>query len=276
MRICLIGNVKKRYYSDLKTFCTHNKYSFTFMRSKDLYIEWENSNEIKIEHRYKDFLDFDIYFIHSEAFSKFSSTDVIEDYLENAGKKVISNNLTYLNYMNLVKKLLKQNITFHPFSVAHSLKAARDLLIEYKHPVNMIINYSKKEYSEDWTESYDILRTYKPIDTVIISTEILSQPIFQVYFVGNTIKKVLKKETYYQKKLKKYKVKLLKQSSYKQYEKFFKQVIKLTGINFGLIEFFDDGNNVSVIDIKSFPKYGKLLKLSKMNFAHEIYHENLN
>lgn len=134
------------------------------MRLADLFIE-VSSEGIKVQHRKVDLNDFDVFIFRKTSSSESEIASITAKYLKDSGKKIIDESVLIPNNELLdLEKLSKANLPLLKRVITPSMKSSRDVLMEFEHPVivkPLDLSSERYSFSEDWTESYDIVRTEK-------------------------------------------------------------------------------------------------------------------
>lgn len=196
MRICIIGPKKSKASLRLKLAAESRGHICKRIKLIDIFFEIKD-NRFIVNHRKLDLLDYDIYLFRTILPSENDEAVTLAKYLKQNGKIVIDNYLVdeCLNDYEIFEKLSQESIPTINRIRTSGIKTARDVLMEFPHPILIKpLDESKERYtvSEDWTDSYDIVRTEKT-KRFEIQELLNSEVYFRVYVVGNEIAGVLKK-----------------------------------------------------------------------------------
>jgi glutathione synthase/RimK-type ligase-like ATP-grasp enzyme len=162
----------------------------------DIYFEIEDS-KFYARHRKLDLMDFDVFIFRSVS-KVLNEALLLADFLKKNGKVIIDESLATAKQIPLLNNYLlaENNIPQLNLYQTNSLKSGRDVLMEIAHPVLLVSNKDDKKnlaISEDWTESYDIVRTSKQKKFVFHQYINLSK-YNRVYVIGGEVIGGLEKE----------------------------------------------------------------------------------
>lgn len=278
-QICTIGISKKTYFKDLEIYCSKKGYELSFLKYKDISTYTDEKDGLFMEHRLNDLLSYDVYFLFNSSNPFLYQNAVnLKKFLHQKGKKVIHNILNSSNYISTIRKLENAGVKHSEYVSTFGLKAAKDALIELSHPAKIVINSHYTEYSEDWTESTDLIRSKLPVENVILQPDLPEYKHYLVYFLSDEIISIIEKTISYRKK-KRY-IKLEKAVDNKKISEEITnmalKISKITKLNFGRYEVLDKDGNLLLKNIKPFPKYKSLEKQIGLNFALKVYTNLVN
>lgn len=196
MKVCIIGPKKSKSSLRLKLAAESRGYICKRLQLIDIFFEIQN-NLFLAKHRKFDLLDYDIYLFGTILPGEINEAFTLAKYLRQDQRIVIDNGVTYgyLNNYEIYQRLSQESIPTINRVITTGIKTARDVLMDFQHPILIKpLDQTKKRctVSEDWTESYDIVRTEKTKKFEI--QELLeSKEYFRAFVVGNKVVGVLKR-----------------------------------------------------------------------------------
>lgn len=244
------------------------------MRVGDLFVE-VSSEGIKVEHRKFDLNEFDIFIFRKVNSAESEIASIAAKYLHDKGKKIIDESVLIPNNDILdLEKLSKANLPLLKRVITPSIKSSRDVLMEFEHPVivkPLDLSPERYTYSEDWTESYDIVRTEKSKKYEIIQA-INTDTYTRVYMVGfDVIGAIKRRGTDPEKKL-------------NLAKKTLNQIVELSGdikavcsraaktVSYEIcsIDIVEDNEEIKIIELDRSPKFSTFNKLFNPKFENYI------
>lgn len=165
MNICIVGPRKSKATLKIKLEAEKRDHLCRRIQMIDIYFELVN-NEFFVNHRKINLLDFDIFIFRKINSQEKNEAITFAKYLKSKNKIVIDDCLgeCFLNDYEIINKLSEEGIPQLNIIRTSGLKTARDILMEFPHPILIKpLDESKERYSisEDWTDSFDIVRTEK-------------------------------------------------------------------------------------------------------------------
>ncbi len=186
MRICVIGPKKSKESIKIKEIAEERGHTCRRLFMQDIYFEVDDS-VFAAKHRKVELLSFDV-FLFRAIDSTLHEALILAEYLQKQGKVVIDDCLASLRYFPLMTftRLATQSIPVLNTAKTTGLKSARDVLMEIDHPILIKSEdaaQKKITISEDWTESYDIVRTSKS-KNFLFQQLVDVDHFFKVYVIG--------------------------------------------------------------------------------------------
>lgn len=196
MKLCIIAPKNSKSALSIKLAAEKRGHDCKRARLGDVYFEVKN-NELHVAHRKIELNDFDAFIFRTFNQVEKEEALALGKYLSKKGKKVIDSCLTTscLNHIELIEKLTEANVPQVDKVRTFSLKSARDVLMEFAHPILVRpLEDSKERYtaSEDWTDSYDIVRTEKS-KKFEFQALLQTDNFLRVYIVGDKVLGCIKK-----------------------------------------------------------------------------------
>lgn len=196
MKICIFCPKDSVAAAKLKTEVESRGHTCRRMRISDLFIDLTNG-KLEVKHRKHNLEDFDIFIFRKISQAEGEIVAITAKYLEETGKRVLdSESLRSNNFFFEFDKLSAAKIPLLKRVITTSIKSSRDVLMDLAHPVivkPLDLPKERYTYSEDWTESYDIVRTEKSKKYEFIEVPDTNSFI-KVYIVGNKYIGALLKE----------------------------------------------------------------------------------
>lgn len=196
MKFCVIGPKDSKESLLIKNLAENQGHVCKRVYMPDVYFEVDDSQFHAI-HRKIELLDFDV-FIFRGITKHEQEAELLAKYLVSQNKVVIDESLTsgVLTPLSVAFKLAKNEIPQLNLYQTNSLKAGRDVLMEIDHPILLRANgQSSKEMSisEDWTDSYDIVRTNK-LKHFTFQQYLKAPSYMRIFVIGNEVIGGLQKE----------------------------------------------------------------------------------
>lgn len=196
MNICIIGPKKSKATLKIKLAAERRNHVCKRIQLIDVYFELKD-NKVIVNHRKFNLQEFDVFLFRTINPAEKEEAITLAKHLKEMGKIVIDECLeeVCLNDYETLVNLAKANIPMLNIIRTSGLKAARDILMEFPHPILIKpLEEDKERYivSEDWTDSYDIVRTEK---TKRFEFQELVQADYfvKVFVIGNKIVGAIKK-----------------------------------------------------------------------------------
>lgn len=165
------------------------------MRVSDLYVE-VTSEGLIVQHRKNNLEDFQVFVFRKVNSNESEIASVAAKYLQSKGKKVIDENVLVSNNLLLdLEKLAAANLPLLKRTITTGLKSARDVLMEFNHPAivkPLDLPAERYTFSEDWTESFDIVRSEKSKKYEFVEA-IENDAFIRVYLINNKVINALRK-----------------------------------------------------------------------------------
>lgn len=271
MNICFIGKRKSPYYLELKNYCEEKGYKLSCISAEDIYIEITKEKDFNLHHRLKSILDYDKYILCGPNGFYTTHAKLLVNYLLRHNKEVINTPFVYEKFKGWKLDLVNKNINIFPYVVAFSLKTAKDILIDYEHPIKMLINGKTHINSDDWTESYDILLSHKPIRSVVIEKRLNNTLEYLIYIVDGNIEGVIQKRNAKNtEKTFSYRD-CSNDSNIEDVRQFSQKIFANLEIRFGRVDLVEVDGEIYVRNVYSFPKFQLFNKITNKNFPRIIY-----
>jgi glutathione synthase/RimK-type ligase-like ATP-grasp enzyme len=195
MNICIFCNQDSKSATTIKDEAERRGYVCKKLLISDLYIEFEDE-VITVQHRKSNLSEFDLFIFRNNDYSQGDIISFATKYLVSKGKKVINfGALSTNNNFIIFNKFQENEIRLLKRFFTTGIKAARDVLMEFEHPIivkPLDLPKDRYTYSEDWTESYDIVRTEKSSRYELIHVP-KTQEFIRVYTIGHKVVGALKK-----------------------------------------------------------------------------------
>jgi RimK family alpha-L-glutamate ligase len=189
MNICIIGPKDSKESLMIKSLAEEREYTCKRVYMPDIYFEVEGSI-FKALHRKLDLMDFDV-FIFRSVNKTMGEALVLAEYLHKNGKIIIDESLATERQLPLIQnyKLAQKNILQLDLYQTNSLKSGRDVLMEINHPILIKTNAGDDNsimISEDWTDSYDHVRTDKQ-KSFLFQQYVKTNTYARVFVIGGKV-----------------------------------------------------------------------------------------
>lgn len=196
MKLCIIGPKDSNETAQIKILAEDRGYECKRVYMPDIYFEI-SGGEFNVHHRKFELLEFDVFLFRGIS-KNLSEALLLAKYLSDKGKVIVDDSLARNHYdnLNLYKSFIKNNIPQLNQYQTNSLKAARDILMEISHPILIKSNDNNRKnivISEEWTDSYDLVRTSKEKKFTFIEY-IPARSFYRVFIVGDEVIGGLHKE----------------------------------------------------------------------------------
>jgi glutathione synthase/RimK-type ligase-like ATP-grasp enzyme len=274
MKICVIGPRDSKESLLIKNLAEDQGYVCKRIYMPDVYFEVEDS-EFHARHRKLDLMEFDVFLFRSV--SKHQNEAVLlAEYLHNEGKVVIDESLihSHQGLLNNSYKLAKHNIPQLGLSHTTSLKAGRDVLMEISHPILIIANTEEKKemnISEDWTDSYDVVRTSKSRNFTFQQYK-KAFSYARVFVIGGKVVGGLNKEVMEEEpKLNHSRwARNRKLEVSPEMSEMAKAASNAVGYEICAVDILVDGEDLYVLGVHRAPKFAVFQRVAGVNFAEKI------
>ncbi len=167
------------------------------MRLTDLYVEVTDEG-LKVEHRKFDLKDFDVIIFRKIHPFDSEIASITAKYLISIGKRVIDESILIPNSSLLdLEKLANAKVPLMNRVITPSIKSSRDVLMDFEHPVivkPLDLPSDRYTFSEDWTESFDIVRSEKSKRYEIIKA-VQNEGYIKIYLIGFQIIGAIKRKS---------------------------------------------------------------------------------
>lgn len=270
MNICVIEARKSRTSELLKLQAEEMNLQFKRTTYTDFFYS-TNETGFKVQHRKLDLHDYDVFlFRNVETYSREVSR--IAKYLTQIGKRVIDSVSSKCDKCGIHNKLADLGIAMPERYFTQSLKAARDILIEVDHPLVIYSDNngsSKLLVSEDWTDSYDFVKTAKSRN--FIFQKVYNANYFlRVYVIGKVICIIKKTPSNHVEALNfdtRFKNELIQNPDIAE---FANDLCRQLEYEYCYIDILETDQAPIVLDIKRAPQIAKVSRFCKINFSHKI------
>jgi len=275
MNICIIGPKDSAETLAIKTEAESRGHNCKRIYMSDIYFEVKNSR-YEVFHRKIELKEFDVFLFRAINKSIREAT-LMAKFLHEEGKIVIDSCLYMGAYKpaNAVIELSLQDIPVLDQYQTGSLKSARDVLMEIEHPI--LVKYLNEKNkltvvaSEEWTESYDLVRTNKQ-KKFSFQQYVDAQSYNRIFVIngktlGGVRKTILDEEPKMQYSSK---FKLQKVALTSEQEELAIKACKALKIEIGAVDIIEQNNELFVIEVHRSPKFLRFEKLTKINFAESI------
>lgn len=275
MNVCIVGPRNSKSSLHIKLLLEKRGHVCKTVKLSDIYFKIETGNFVA-EHRKLNLKDFDIFIFRHIAQIYKNEAFIFAKYLYSINKLVIDEYLTKQpeSSLHMLLMLTKRNIPVVNTVFTLGLKASRDILMELGHPIIVKPKNSKKErytVSEDWTDSYDIVRTEKS-RKFELQEFIDTKNIYRVYMVGQDVIGGIKKEVIsFENKLHysdKFKDEVFEVNNI--LINIAKQVSETLGFAFFHIDFVEANGRFHVLNVKRSTDFRNFSRLSGINYTEKI------
>jgi glutathione synthase/RimK-type ligase-like ATP-grasp enzyme len=275
MNICIISPKISKESLAIKAEAESRGHVCKRIFMSDIYFEVKDGI-FHAYHRKIDLLEYDTFVFRT--ISKYPvEARLLAEYLDNNDKTIIdpclvdgSNNPLNMNYT-----LSKHGIPQPDECNTNGLKSARDVLMEMDHPI--LIKYRDDAQrltsivSEDWTESYDLVRTTKTKNFSFIKyTD--ARSFLQVFIIDSLAVAALHRDI--QDKEPKLHYSESFQSSVATIDEPVKEIAakacNALGIQIGTVDILQTSDECIVLDVHRAPNFMRFQKIAKVNVVEKI------
>lgn len=273
MNICVIGPKESTSSLAIKIAAESRGHYCRRFYMKDFYFEIING-KLTAGHRKENINNFDV-FIFRNLNSEYYEGIQLAACLKEMGKKIIDSKLADCpNIMDSYLKLAQAGVTQVNRTRTLGLKSARDILMDFNHPalVKPLENSSSTyTFSDDWTDSYDIVRTEKSK-----KFEFQELPNVQGYYnaivIGNEVVGVVKKVA----KESDLRLNFSKKFSYEEVEDaskimdFALKAHQAVGYDVTMVDIVDVEGELKVLEVNRAPRFERFQTVTGVNVAEKI------
>jgi glutathione synthase/RimK-type ligase-like ATP-grasp enzyme len=280
MKICIVTPKTSREALTIKSEAESSGHECKRIYISDIYFE-VNNNIFQVNHRKIELLDFDAFIFRSVENTLWQAR-LLAEYLLKNGKVIVDESLATERWTAPLAfyKLAENSIPQINTVFTMGLKTARDVLMDIEHPILIKSNYDSTKHvtmSEDWTDSYDMVRTTKQ-KQFEFQGFIDTDHYFKIYVIGDKVIGGLQK-TIAKGELGLNDAKKVKSSAISVNQEMSDLAVRATKalkLEVSTVDIVTDGEKSYVIGIQRAPAFLKFSKLSGINFAKEIldYIEN--
>lgn len=231
----------------------------------DIYVDISNEG-LLVEHRTLELMEYDVFIFRKIQPNEIELVSIFAKFLKENGKTIIDETIINSdNHLTLLNNLIKEQIPVLRHVYTTGLKSSRDVLMELEHPtIVKPLDLAKERYtfSEDWTESYDIVRTEKSKRYEFVEAS-ADDSFIRVYLINSVIVGAIKKTSLEPDR----KLNLAKKSKISKYEvtpqleEYAKKTAQISGYTMCSIDFIKIDDSYKIIEIDRSPK---LLSFNKM------------
>lgn len=273
MNICLIGPKESKASLAIKHAADSRGHYCRRFYMKDFYFEIVNG-KLTAGHRKEDINNFDV-FIFRNLNSEYYEAIQLASCLKDLGKKIIDERLAECpNIMDQYIRLGEAGVPQVNRTRTNGLKSARDILMDFNHPALVKpLNETSKSYtfSDDWTDSYDIVRTEKSKKFEFQELPEV-QSFYNAIVIGNEVLGVVKKTA----KENDLRLNFASKFSYEKVDnanevsQIALRAHKAVGYEITMIDIVDVEGELKVLEVTRAPKFLKFQSVTGVNVAEKI------
>jgi glutathione synthase/RimK-type ligase-like ATP-grasp enzyme len=279
MKICIIGPKESREVKLLRAAAETRELECKRIDLIDVYFETKGT-DFAAYHRKIELLDYDVFIFRVN--SKYSwNILMLAEYLHQKGKKIVDGCLASERCFNEASlfKLAQNGVAQAETYQTVGIKSARDILMEIEHPITIKFEKTSKDgnketkviFSDDWTESYDLVRTNKNKEFTF-RTVVNTDHYFKVYVIGDEVVgglcKRLTEDTFklnYSKNVKSKSITVTDAMA-----DISLRACKALSIQIASVDLVVVDGQISILDVHRAPKFVKFQKLSNVDFADRV------
>lgn len=275
MNLCIIGPKNSKLALKIKIAAERREHVCRRVKLTDICFELKD-NVLVATHRKINLDEFDVFIFRTILNTEKEEALALAKYLERKGKVVIENSLanTCLNDFEIIEKLSKAGVLQLNRVRTLGLKAARDILMEFPHPVLVKpLEQSKEKYaaSEDWTDSFDIVRTEKSKKFEFVEL-VNATSFYRVFVIGAQVIGALRKVPMENDQRLNFaaKIKNIKVEVDDQMRDFSLKATKALGYEIASVDIVLKDDKLALLAVDRAPKFHQFNKWNEIKFEDKI------